>query len=202
MAGEIPSYEEAPKDDQKPEAEEEASPKRNFGFLKNFEPVRYTLLEHPKEDPQPVDIDNSDYEIDDGQPKIKLTETDLDAQETFFPKIDNKISTEKKLKPKNGTRFIDIDIHTYKEMEFNLTAVRGNQRYYHHLERTTEKKDEDLLQDQLLEVKVRDGEAVYKNRLGVKPSTRTPDRYAPRLGKYRSEVRLGLDEARSAVPKP
>ena len=66
MAGEIPTYEDAPKDDQKPEVEEEASPRRNFGFLKNFEPARYTLLEHPKEDPVPVEIDNSDYEIDDG----------------------------------------------------------------------------------------------------------------------------------------
>ena len=66
MAGEIPTYEDAPKDDQKPEVEEDTSPRRNFGFLKNFEPVRYTLLEHPKEDPVPVEIDNSDYEIDDG----------------------------------------------------------------------------------------------------------------------------------------
>ena len=49
---------------------------------------------------------------------------------------------------------------------------------------------------------MRNGEAIYKNRLGVKPTTRTPNRYAPKLGKYRSEVRLGLEEARSAVPKP
>ena len=128
MAGEIPSYEDDTKDDQKPEVEvdDEQSPKRNFGFLKNFEPVRYTLLEHPKEDPTPMDIDNSDYEVDDGKPKIQLVEHGLDGQETFFPKIDNKISTQKKPKPKNGTRFIDIDIHTYKEMEFNLTAVKGN----------------------------------------------------------------------------
>ena len=95
MAGEIPSYEDTTKDDQKPEveAEEELSPKRNFGFLKNFEPVRYTLLEHPKEDPVPMDIDNSDYEVDDGKPKIQLVEHGLDGQETFFPKIDNKISS-------------------------------------------------------------------------------------------------------------
>ena len=73
-----------------------------------------------------MDIDNSDYEVDDGKPKIQLVEHGLDGQETFFPKIDNKISIQKKPKPKNGTRFIDIDIHTYKEMEFNLTAVKGN----------------------------------------------------------------------------
>ena len=53
-------------------------------------------------------------------------EHDYDAQETFFPKIDNVISTQKKPKPKKGTRFIDIDIHTYKEMEFSLTGVKGN----------------------------------------------------------------------------
>ena len=74
MAGDIPLGELDQKtsgnDDQKPNLEMTPQPKRSLGFLKNLEPIRYSLLERPKEDPIPMDIDNSDYEIDDGLPKI------------------------------------------------------------------------------------------------------------------------------------
>ena len=51
-------------------------------------------------------------------------------------------------------------------------------------------------------MKVRQGDVVVRNRLGVISHAKTPEKYAPKLGKYKSEVRLALDEARAAKPKP
>ena len=73
--------------DQKPDLE--TQPKRHLGFLKHLEPIRYSLLERPKQDPVPMDIDNSDYEVDDGLPKIQevqeIQEAQHETQETFLP---------------------------------------------------------------------------------------------------------------------
>ena len=58
-----------------------------------------------------------------------------------------------------------------------------------------------MIRDQLLEVKIRHGDAQVRHRLGVNTISKTPDKYAPKLGKYKSEVRLALEEARAAKPK-
>lgn len=99
-------------------------------------------------------------------------------------------------------RFVDIDIHTYKEMEFALTKVGGNQKVYPRLGQTTSKREEDILRDQLLEVRVRQGDVQVRRKLGVNTlSTKSAGKLAPKLGKYKSEVRLALEEARAAQPK-
>lgn len=64
----------------------------------------------------------------------------------------------KRNKLESKHRFIDLDIHTYKEMEFALTKVGGNQKIKPRLGQTTSKREEDLLRDQLLEVKIRHGD--------------------------------------------
>ena len=147
-----------------------------------------------------MNVDNSDYEEVDGDLQL-IEETNKETQETFLPEIKVNLSPKRLKKIEPAHRFVDLDIHTYKEMEFALTKVKGNQKVYPRLGQTTSKREEDLLRDQLLEVKVRHGDVVVRNKLGVQAVTKSPDKFVPKLNKYKSEVRLALEEARAAQPK-